>query len=157
MYKWKITKYNAKKRDEYGRYIPYEWTGYSDIGKHFENGILTLEEYTKYENLYVMAIMKLMEGSNISWLKISNLEDYNNSSGLKNGDELDIFKLKYTIKRILKEEFWCKLKHKDLFYVHFGYDYYMYIGTKFQCRKEIDMIKKSGLYIEKCNSPYYIT
>ena len=39
-------------------------------------------------------------------------------------------------------------------FVHFGWDYYMYIGSAKQCTGTIVQIQKSGLYIEQYKSPY---
>ena len=39
-------------------------------------------------------------------------------------------------------------------YVHFGYDYYMYIGSEKPLEKEIDSINRSGLFVENMVSPY---
>ncbi|WP_422658085.1 FHA domain-containing protein [Paenibacillus sp. EC2-1] len=48
-----------------------------------------------------------------------------------------------------------RLTNKNKMYVHFGYDYYMYIGISKECKDAIDSIQASGLFVEECESPYY--
>ena len=54
---------------------------------------------------------------------------------------------------ILREYAWAKIESKKMF-VHFGYDYYMYIGLEEQYEYVIDKVKYIGLFIEQMESPY---
>ncbi|MFD1169946.1 hypothetical protein [Oceanobacillus caeni] len=54
----------------------------------------------------------------------------------------------------LRNIIWCKLGYKNQFFVHFGYDYYMYIGASRQCTKAINAVTRSGLFVEKFDTPY---
>jgi hypothetical protein len=40
-------------------------------------------------------------------------------------------------------------------YVHFGWDYYMYFGSKKTCKPVLAEIEHSGLFVEKRKSPYH--
>ena len=53
----------------------------------------------------------------------------------------------------LRENIWAKLESKDM-YIHFGYDYYMYIGSTKHCNNMISKIEESGLFVEPFVSPY---
>jgi len=49
---------------------------------------------------------------------------------------------------------WCKLSNGNSF-VHFGYDYYMYVGGIKELKAaELAIINKNGLFVEKMKSPY---
>ncbi len=48
-----------------------------------------------------------------------------------------------------------RLVYENKMYVHFGYDYYMYIGVNEKCLDAINSIQASGLFVEECESPYY--
>jgi hypothetical protein len=53
----------------------------------------------------------------------------------------------------LREEFWCRLETEDRF-LHFGYDYYMYVGVKTTCSASITFAREVGLFVEQFDSPY---
>jgi hypothetical protein len=167
VYNWRITKYDPKNRNLNGSYLKKEWTSYSDIGKIFENNQFTVEDYLKIENAYIDAIIFFMECMNIHKLKVVDLENHNivNENdlfsedmikvykSLKNGQLLTKEKVKIVSRLILRELLWCKLESQDM-YIHFGYDYYMYIGSKDICKDTIAQIERSGLYVEAFRSPY---
>lgn len=164
MFFWRITKYNPKYRDSHGTYFKNEWTSFSDIGNKFEGNIITLEDYLKIENAYVAAIILFMECLCIENFLIVNLEKNmppkNNSSlmrdtysNLQNEQLITKKEIVIVAKLILRENLWCKFEANGM-YVHFGYDYYMYIGSKKQCKDTISQIKKSGLFVEQYKSPY---
>jgi hypothetical protein len=49
------------------------------------------------------------------------------------------------------------LYSKDKFFVHFGWDYYMYIGSSVNCPSLIKIAKDNGLFVEEVRSPYYFS
>lgn len=153
MFCWRITKYNPVYRNNNGNYLKDEWTDYSDIGKSFEGIRLTETEYAKIENAYINAVLLLMNCSNIDALKIIDLERIDDIKGIKNNALIYKEHISEIIRSILRNKFWCKLE-SDEFYIHFGYDYYMYIGSNQPCESAIESIKKSGLFVEIFESPY---
>lgn len=153
-YKWRITKYNPLYRDSNGIYCKNEWTSYSDIGKVFDGIELTSNEYNRYENLYINAIIILMDYNKVDKLCVSQLEKYDDCNDIENGMMLLKEQIKVVVSLILKEKIWCKLELYGLFYVHFGYDYNMYVGSNYNCYIALDKIMKSNLYIEFFKSPY---
>lgn len=40
-------------------------------------------------------------------------------------------------------------------YVHFGHDYYMFIGSSTSCPLALKNIEKMGLFVEDFESPYH--
>ena len=168
MFSWRITKYNPCNRDINGIYtIKDEWTSYSDIGTLREEKIFTYEDYKKIEDAYVASILMIMECNAVEKLKIVGLEkrgplisdSYMSENMKKIYDKVrdDIYCSKDTIntlaRLVLREKLWCKLEASSMF-VHFGYDYYMYIGSAQMCEKEIQKIQELGLYVEEQDSPY---
>ena len=63
------------------------------------------------------------------------------------GQDLD-----WTIRLALREAIWCRLEGVDGFYVHFGYDYYMYVGSERADEAPRDL--PSGIFAEQMGSPY---
>ena len=57
------------------------------------------------------------------------------------------------IRRILRQEFWCRLEGSEGF-IHFGWDYYMYIGVPHPCPTARARAAELGLYVEEFASPY---
>ena len=74
MYCYRITKYNPKFRDHTGAYKKDDWISFSDIGKSFENKILSAEDYYNVEEAYIEAISFFMNFLGIDYLRISALE-----------------------------------------------------------------------------------
>lgn len=145
-YQWRVTKYNPDYRDEKGNYQKTnEWTSYSDIGK-----TVTKEEYETVANAYVNSVISLMNKLEVKHLRVTNLEG---ESPLKEGQIIYISDLNTVIQAVLRDEYWCKLESNDIF-VHFGFDFYMYLGSNDDSSEALHEIKLSGLYVELYESPY---
>jgi hypothetical protein len=169
VFSWRITKYNPKNRDFNGVYlIKNEWTSYSEIGNVLDEKIFTYKEYFKIENAYVSAIILFMECNNLESLKVTalgksfalnNKDNYLSEkmkrafNGIKEGLNIDKSSIDSIARLVLREELWCKFESKDMF-VHFGWDYYMYIGSFNKCEKYIQKIRENGLFVEEYESPY---
>lgn len=167
MFCWRITKYNSAYRDENGSYIADEWTSFSDIGKNFESGKLTFDDYIKIEDAYIQAITYFMDCLGIETLQITDLEIGAKPSGnqfyspemmhvldsLSDGKKVAKEQVGIIVRLVLRENIWCKLAAESM-YVHFGYDYYMYIGSKKPCDGAVNKIEQSGLFVEPFVSPY---
>ncbi|MFD2115631.1 hypothetical protein ACFSTH_11655 [Paenibacillus yanchengensis] len=168
MNSYKITKYNPTNSGNYD-----EWTSISDVGQEFSGVVFTIEEYLRVEEYYVNAITRIMKCIGISGLFVSDLhKDYetpkitlhhniytqqmkqlygeiSENQFVSNQDLQDLCKM------ILRELIGLRLVFEDKMFVHFGYDYYMYIGVNNVCMDAIDSIQASGLFVEECESPYY--
>jgi hypothetical protein len=166
MYSWRITKYNPKYRDNNDLYQKEEWISCSEIGKSFGGSIFTLDEYLATENSYINCIQLFVHHMGIVRLQITELEEYDDVLESESCKELvAIYKtipktgvvenkqIDALCRLVLRERIWCKLSTDDLF-IHFGYDYYMYIGCIRECRDVIDKIKKTSLFVEEVQSPY---
>ncbi len=171
MYNYRISKYNPIYRDNEGSYRINEWTSFSDIGLIYENKKFTMDDYLKIEDAYVKTIVSFMQHLNINLLGVCELEKYekhliidkfhgaysieikNLYSSLQDGNILNISQIQNLSRLILREKLWCKLQC-DMMYVHFGYDYYMYIGISEKCEDAVVINSRLGLFIEEYNSPY---
>ncbi|WML45444.1 hypothetical protein [Neobacillus sp. PS3-40] len=149
MYSWRITKYNPLHRNEDGSYIDdKEWTSFSEIGSKVDK-----YEYLETEQKYIDAIISFMEELGLKKAYISDFEGKRDV--LKNiKQELNLEEIKKVATLTLREVIWCKLTFHSKLFVHFGYDYYMYIGAYKDCPKARMKVEKSGLFVETYNSPY---
>ena len=160
MYSWRVTKYNPLHRDDNGSYkIKDEWTSYSDIGSKVSE-----EEYLETEDKYINAVLSFMNEMNIDKLYLKDLElhsdgvvEQNASSFMLTmwlGKGVSKREIKELIKLTLRESIWCSLSYKKQFSVHFGYDYYMYIGAANDCPKASKKVITSGLFLEEFSLKY---
>lgn len=167
-FNWRITKYNPILRDSNGFYLRDEWCIYAEVGKTFEGIKYDFKEYERVENLYIAAIELFMRCNNITALQIDTLEknknltkdSHNNSHMIhlfneaKEGDWIEMSNMQDFCKLIFREKLWCKLRYPRKMFVHFGWDFYMYVGSVIACEDAIDNIEKSGLFVELFKSPY---
>jgi hypothetical protein len=79
----------------------------------------------KIDSLMVASLEKNHELNNDD--KYISNDMKNSFQQVKTGINLRIDEVELLARLILREKLWCKLESKDMF-VHFGYDYYMYIG-----------------------------
>jgi hypothetical protein len=136
MIEYRVTKYDPRLRDPSGRYLLDEWTSAGDVGRPFGGVLLTYEEYRRVEDAYVA------------------LENHRrHPEAPLEGATLVGPLLEQAIRSILREEFWCPLEGGDCF-LHFGWDYYMYVGVPGPCPEACLLATGSGLFVEPFRSPY---
>lgn len=170
MFSYRITKYDPKFRNALGHFLNNDWTSISEIGKKFDEKELTFEDYKRIEDAYVQAIMLFMDFLKLSSLKVTYLEKhgkrpspdiYRSKTMLELykkifvGQELDKSEVSDAARLMLRETLWCKLESEDKMFVHFGWDYYMFIGSSEKPTESmIVTIEKSDLFVEEFESPY---
>lgn len=151
MKEYRITKYNPSNRVN-DVYMADEWTSFSDIGKVFGGTLLSQEVYLKTEQAYIDFCIELIEKSKISNLHIEQAEYYAENmhfpTSISNTQEI-----RHVVAACLREQCWLKLTSKD-FFIHFGYDYYMYIGSSLSAESLTEIAIRHGLYCEQYPSPY---
>lgn len=167
IYKYRITKYNPSYRNREGVYIHDDWSSISEIGKVFNNNSLSFESYKTCEDAYVKAINLIIDTNKITNLQVEGFEkgyiigypDMKECdiqvffNKVKNGICIGKQEIELISRLTLREMMWCKLTNEQL-YVHFGYDYYMYVGSVKELTNEVNMIQDHGLFVEKFASPY---
>ena len=148
---FRISKYNPLFRSEKGNYSIKEWTDFSDIGKQYLGKVFSYDEYIRTEKRYMDTIMEVAHTAKIPDFSIEN---YEGKSSRILEKRVSLEAVPSVIKSVLRNEFWCELV-SDGFFVHFGYDYYIYIG----CVLSHDVVRKISskhkLYCEEVTSPYY--
>jgi hypothetical protein len=87
-----------------------------------------------------------LENRGISNIKAKHLRDIIfQPASLKHGSIVQASELEDVIRLILREVLWCKLIKADRFYVHFGWDYYMYIGSTSPSSVAINHAEQKGI------------
>ena len=151
MNRYRISKYDPNNRDLNGSYTIDEWTDYSDIGKPFSGKVLLKSEYLRTENNYLSFCEELWIICGEKPLKVC---DYENNSKVTVPEQIENREsLRKTVQAVLRNKCWLKLKRHG-FYIHFGYDYYLYVGTMQSDITVKALAAKYGLYCEPMPSPY---
>lgn len=154
MFKYRVTKYDPAFRDRLGRYRREEWTSVGDVGRSFGGVVLTREEYQRVEDAYVEAALAFLREVNCTSLVAVGVENHGGSpSAPAEGRRLAGPPLAEVIRRLLREEFWCRLEGDNCF-LHVGYDYYLYVGVPSPCPQASLLASRLGLFVEECPSAY---
>ncbi|MEI2367268.1 DUF7683 domain-containing protein [Niallia circulans] len=172
-FQWRVTKYNPAFRDENGYFtLTEEWTSPTQIGEIINGKKFTLDENLQVENAYVEAVMKFLEESGVHSLRILNAtkqgiseedltaslyEDAFDQLVLQEDMRVERKEIRLICKMVLRNFLGSQLYAKDKFFVHFGWDYYMYIGSYVNCPSAIDYATSNGLFVETFQSPYYFS
>lgn len=153
MYMYRIAKYNLNSYDENGIFTEAEWTDYSDIGKTFHGETLTEEAYLLVETQYITTAQCLFENTCREEISIANLQKYQSDLPWANHQMIGKTQLAEIMRDCFRNKCWCRL-YGENFYIHFGYDFYMYIG----CTVPYDEVQKicnaNQLYVIEQESPY---
>ncbi len=154
MNEYRVTKYNPAFRDSSGAYTRDEWISFGDIGRSFDGVELTRGGYERVEDAYVAAAVAFLREGAVPQLTVRGLE---NARGLPvpivDGDAVPVEQISDVLRRVLREEFWCRLEAADAF-VHVGWDYYMYVGVPHACPAARRLAEDLGLYVEDFASPH---
>jgi hypothetical protein len=156
MNQYRITKYNPMFRDSTGAYKKPDWTSMSDIGRSFDGVTLRKEEYLATESAYIESAMSFISEDQISALRAVGVENHGKALAPEEGQFIPVADLPEIIRSILREDFWCRLEIDDRF-IHFGWDYYIYVGVKDRCEASIQSAHAKGLFVEPFKSPYLET
>ena len=153
----RITKYNPALRDASGAFTGDDWTACSDVGRAFGGVVLAQAAYQLVEDAYVFAVDSLLRAAGVDSLQLRGLENRSNSKlpgFVKPGADLNVAQCAEFARIALRERAWGRLVAPGRAYVHFGYDYYMYIGLPRKCADTLDAVQQRGLFVEPFRSPY---
>jgi hypothetical protein len=167
-YNWRVTKYDPALRNVQGHYTADDWTCKSEIGRYFGGKKLTYERYLRAESAYVSAATSFLADVDLIELRVISLENKRlddvqavelrdialSPALVRRNSLLQDSDLEDVIRMVLRGVLWCKLVSKSRFYLHFGWDYYMYIGSTSPSYDAIESATRSGLFVDEMVSPY---
>lgn len=165
MFAYRVTKYDPSKRDASGAFPLEDWTSVSDVGRSIGGKVVTKQQYLHAEDSYVEAVRKLLSHAGISSMRLEGLEVKTDGNDVRfSNDGLATIctqlhdntlvagrELECVVRGCLREYIWCRLAGPRQSYVHFGYDYYMYVGLP---ESASAMVLPQGMFIEDVESPY---
>lgn len=154
MFQYRVTKYDPANRDARGAYVPDEWTSIRDIGRVFSGEVLTQLDYRQIEDAYAGSAVAFLREAEIQSLAVRGLENHLGTPlQFAEGAALSVSEIGAVIRRLLREEFRCRLEGTEAF-IHIGWDYYMYFGVPSSCAGAQALAEKLGLFVEPFVSPY---
>jgi len=156
-FEYRVTKYDPRHRDQEGRYTVDEWIMFSQIGKVFNGKQFTIDDYQRTENAYVDTALSYLTEAEALPVCVRQLEDPHGEAakiGVADRDLLDRERVVEMMRLALRARAWCRLVSSNAF-VHFGYDYYMYIGVTVDCCESRALAVSRGLFVEDFRSPYH--
>lgn len=152
MFQWRVTKYDPALRDERGYYTGDEWTHFAQVGTRCDGALLTMAEYERVESTYLDAALAFVEEAPMPVLFARGVERGESAKpALREGDSISTERLRTVIQGILREEYCCRLEGPGC-YIHFCWDYYMFIGAPRDCPKARALAHSLGLFVEECAS-----
>jgi hypothetical protein len=155
-YAYRVTKYDSTLRDERGAFTGDDWAAISDIGETFGGTRLSLAEYLAVEARHLVAVASFVEESGVSSLIAQGVENAGVDFPLREGMRLSALEAVDVVRLLLRERGWCRLDEPDRFYVHVGWDYYVYIGSHQACERSVGLARELGLYVDlDFPSPYW--
>ena len=164
---WRVTRYDPALRDGQGLYPLGDWSCLSDVGQVFNGRQLTYEDYAVSETAYTNAAVAFLTDAGVDALRLVYLDRCVEAVDATQGRDIRIAPdslhagstvgkadLPDVVRLNLREIIWCKLAAKDRFYLHFGWDFYAYVGSISPSAEAIRQAEASGLYVEPMKSPH---
>lgn len=148
-YCWRLSRYPASGRDDRGAFIPATWTSIADIGIAFDGQVLTSSEYERVEDAYVDSFRFFAEEAGAPDLELRAVDQAPPDATLVEGSLVSAHEAEPLLRSMLREEVICKLEARDdSFYLHVGYDLYMYLGSTRRCEAAIGRSEEIGLVVD---------
>ncbi|MEU3622497.1 RNA-binding protein [Amycolatopsis coloradensis] len=161
-YVYRITKYDPADRDDRGTY-----RGTEDVAS----------DHGPVEAAYLDAVTAFAEDTGVTLMSIRDPEISgfvhfgleppvdghglhglfpSDLTGYHDGAQITLDVGRELVRAMLRDNgAWCRLEAEDRFFVHVGYDQYMFIGSDQPCEHAIALTTASGLFVEPLDgSPY---
>ena len=155
---YRLTKYDPALRDASGAYTGDDWTALSDVGQTFNGEQLTLSTYLDIEGRHLVVLAAFLEESGTSLVIAEGVEDdWQRTFHVRECARLSQLEAIEVVRQMLRGEGWCRLADDDRFYIHVGWDYYVYVGTTEPCERSVALARANGLFVDKgFVSPYLV-
>jgi len=144
---WRISRYDPAFRDERGSYTVGTWTSIADVGEAFEGREFTIDEYEEVETAYAEAFLAFAEEAGVKRVQVRKLE--RGGEALREGATLTLREAAEVVRSMLREQVVCKLESpENHFFVHVGFDLYMYLGSAQPCPNAVARASALGLHVD---------
>ena len=152
MHEFRVTKYDPQYRVN-GAYTRNEWTSFADVGRNYAGRIFTPAEYERAEKQHIDFLCELADRCGAFPLRVDGYDVHYRNDAWQDGQAIGRKELPDIIRANLREECWCRLVGEG-FFIHFGYEYYVYVGCGLPPETVRRMAEAYGLFCEAFCSPY---
>lgn len=97
--------------------------------------------------------LAFLSEAGLTAIRVEGLENRTRALAFHEGTVLRLEQLQEIIPGILREEYWCRLQGDYGSFVHFSWDYYMYVGVPHPCPLAERKAGELGLFVEEFISP----
>lgn len=172
-YRFRVTKYDPRLRNESGAFIGDDWTCISEIGQVFNGQALTRERYEQVEAAYLKAAELFAQESGITELAVRTplfgrnftpgplLPGYGPAtSGLLSeefydGRQVSLPEGLELVRAMLRGDgVWCRLEAEGRFSAEVSWDYYLYVNSHQPCSQAVDQAHRMELFVEEDYTSY---
>ncbi len=153
-HQYRITKFDPANRDSAGYYIADDWYLHSQIGESFGGVLLTEDEYLRVESAYIATAMDFYREAGLPDIFAVGVGDHKMKGVPTEGSLIPADGLPILCRAMLREEYWCRIEG-DAFFIHFGWDFNMYLGALTLCERTLGHARSRGLFPELFISPYH--
>jgi hypothetical protein len=165
-YQWRVTKYDPSKRNSDGSYAENEWVGVFELNHTFNAKTFTVNDYLETEEKYVNAAIRFFDETHEKsvilhdWHKDgtgnTDMMPFNLdiSQDFKDGQSISRESLPLVMRMLLRNIAHCSIEIKDKFFIHIGWDFYMYVGSSTDLPDAVSEVRQTGLFVEPFISPY---
>ena len=119
-------------------------------------------DYLAAESAYLAVLRAMLEEAQVRQLRLLGLEvaeapRLSKRSRWREGAKLTIKQSVEFAQLALREKTWGLLVSPRRAFVHFGWDYYMYLGLSRPTPRALALAANLGIFVEPCQSPYSAT
>jgi hypothetical protein len=93
-------------------------------------------------------LASFLEESETTSVRANGVENHGQTFRVSEGAELSPVEAIEAIRQMLRDERWCRLVDGDRFYIHVGFDYYVYVGTNMRCDRSLALAEQKGLFVD---------
>jgi hypothetical protein len=152
-HQYRVTKFDPANRGSAGRYLVEDWCLHSQIGKTFGGILLTEAEYLRVESAFIATALDFYSEAGQPDIFAIGVEDHKTRGAPPEGLLVSADRLPVLCRAMLREDYWLRIEGDD-FFIHFGWDFYMYLGASTPCERSLDKARSLGLFPEPFVSPY---
>lgn len=154
-HEYRITKYDPRLRNAKGHYTRDEWTFFAQVGRRVAGRVVTMAEYLRTERKYLQVLEAMLREAGVTRLEVRDLRWTDPRVKKWRKQRTVTIRQALAFARLsLRERLDGILVAPREAYVHFGWDYYVYVGLSRPARSALDLAGSLGLFAESCPSPY---
>ncbi|MGV9381072.1 RNA-binding protein [Nonomuraea sp. NPDC003707] len=162
LHAYQITKYDPSDRNEHGHYVGPEDVN-SDHGPVEAAYLASVAAFAQETSVTCLTIREPavsgfvnfgveppIEGHGLAGLFPPDLTGYHDGAQVPVAVALEL------VRAMLRDNgAWCRLEVEDRFFIHVGYDQYVYVGSALPCSRAVTFTRERGLFAEPISrSPY---